>query len=387
MTPPALRTYSERVKGVPSESLFERKRVRWLLGFAAWTAGGFVSASLEYFNGIVVNRPTPYWVTTGWNLVALYLFALTFPIVGTIARRQPVDRNNWRQRTFVYLGWILVLSVIHLVAFCAIYWLLGGPRLSQFAPSERAMAFFRLLFVSNLRTNLIIYGLLFVGVLALNYYRNYLAEERRAAQLREQLAHAQLQALKMQLHPHFLFNTLNAISELITKEPETAERMVIQLSEMLRLSLDSIGLEQVPLKQELEFVERYLAIEQTRFRDRLAVRMDIEADALDVPVPSMLLQPLVENAIRHGIAPLARGGSISISAKRAESRLHLQVRDDGRGLPDPPANGSDRKRLGLANTRARLEQLYGAGGFSFEMRSAPHRGAEVSLSVPVAARA
>ena len=374
------------MKSAPAESLFRRKGMRWLLGFAAWTAGGFVSASLEYFTGIAVNRPTPYWVTTGWNLVALYLFALTFPLVAAIARRQPVDRQNWARRLPVYLAWILMLSVIHLIAFCSIYWVVGGPRLAQFAPSERAMAFFNLLFVSNMRTNLIIYGLLFVGVLAANYYRNYLTEERRAAQLREQLAHAQLQALKMQLHPHFLFNTLNAISELITKEPETAERMVIQLSDMLRLSLDAIGVEQFPLKQELEFLERYLAIEQTRFRDRLAVRMDIEPEALDAPVPSMLLQPLVENAIRHGIAPLARGGAISISARREESRLHLQVRDDGRGVVDAGANGSDRKRVGLANTRARLEQLYGSGAFTFEMRSAPDRGAEISLTIPLSAR-
>ena len=360
--------------------------MRWLLGFLAWTAAGFVSASLEYFTGIAVNRPTPYWVTAGWNLVALYLFALTFPVVAAIAHRRPVDRQNWRRRVPAYLAWISVLSVVHLAAFCAIYWLVGGPRLPQLAPREQALALFHLLFVSNLRTNLIIYGLLFIGVLAVNYYRNYLAEEQRAAELREQLAHAQLQALKMQLHPHFLFNTLNAISELIVKEPETAERMVIQLSDMLRLSLDTIGVEEVPLKQELDFVQRYLAIEQTRFRDRLAVRMEIAPETLDAPVPSMLLQPLVENAIRHGIAPLARGGSIAIAAQREGTSLHLQVSDDGRGISENGANGGDRKRLGLANTRARLERLYGSDAFSFEMRSAPGGGAVVSLKIPLSRR-
>ena len=205
-------------------------------------------------------------------------------------------------------------------------------------------AYFHLLFVGNLRTNLIIYALLLFGVMAANYYRRYLAGEQRAAQLQAQLAQAQLQALKMQLHPHFLFNTLNAISELVHKEPETAERMVIQLSDMLRVSLDSIGVQEIPLEQELEFLRRYLDIEETRFRDRLRIRMDVDPETLGAYVPNMILQPLVENAIRHGISPLSRGGSIDIRARRNGETLNLQICDDGRGLPTNGEHGIARQR-------------------------------------------
>ena len=363
-----------------------RTHVRWLLIFAAWTIAGLISASLEYFTAIAVNRPYPYAVAVWWNLAALYLYAVSFPAVTYLARRLPFDRQRLIHRGLAYVGWIFVLSVLHLLAFVLIYWFVGGPRLPRNAPAADAFAYFQLLFVANLRTNLIIYALLLFGVMAANYYRRYLAGEQRAAQLQAQLAQAQLQALKMQLHPHFLFNTLNAISELVHKEPETAERMVIQLSDMLRVSLDSIGVQEIPLQQELDFLRRYLDIEETRFRDRLTIRMDIDPETLGAYVPNMLLQPLVENAIRHGISPLSRGGSIDIVARRNGNSLDLRICDDGRGLATPPANGARKNGVGLANTRARLTQLYGAGRFKLDVESAPDAGVAVSVKIPLRER-
>ena len=362
---------------------FRRIYIRWLLIFAAWTVAGLVSASLEYFTAIAVNRPYPYSAAAWWNLAALYLFAVSFPAVTYLARRFPFDRQRWLSRALTYVAWILLLSTLHLLAFLMIYWAIGGPRLPRGAPIADAAAYFKLLFVGNLRTNLLIYALLLFGVMAANYYRRYLAGEQRAAQLQAQLAQAQLQALKMQLHPHFLFNTLNAISELVHKEPETAERMVIQLSDMLRVSLDSIGVQEIPLKQELDFLRRYLDIEETRFRDRLRIRMDVDPETLGAYVPNMILQPLVENAIRHGISPLSRGGSIDIRARRNGETLKLQICDDGRGLPTNGENDSHGNGVGLTNTRARLTQLYGAAGFELEVESVPDAGVAVSVMIPL----
>jgi two-component system, LytTR family, sensor kinase len=363
--------------------LLRRTYIRWLLIFAAWTLAGLLSAGTEYFTGLAVNRPYPYSVAAWWNLAAFYLFAASFPAITFVARRFPFDRQRWVSRALVYVGWIFLLSVLHLAAFLLIYWAIGGPRLARGAPAEQAFNYFKLLFVGNLRTNLIIYALLLFGVMATNYYRRYLAGEQRAAQLQTQLAQAQLQALKMQLHPHFLFNTLNAIAELVHKEPDTAERMVIQLSDMLRVSLDSIGVQEIPLKQELEFLRRYLDIEETRFRDRLKIRMDVDPGTLGAYVPNMILQPLVENAIRHGISPLSRGGSIDIRARRNGETLKLQICDDGQGLPVNGGNGSHGNGVGLTNTRARLTQLYGPGRFELDVESVPDAGVAVSVTIPL----
>ena len=361
----------------------ERNHIRWLLIFVGWTIAGLISASLEYFTAIAVNRPYPFKLAAWWNLAALYLFAASFPAVAYLARRLPFDRQRWFRRSVTYIAWIFVFSVLHLIAFLLIYWAVGGPRLPRSAPVSDALGYFRLLFVGNLRTNLFVYGLLLFAAMAMNYYRRYLAGEQRAAQLQAQLAQAQLQALKMQLHPHFLFNTLNAISELVHKEPDTAERMVIQLSDMLRVSLDSIGVQEIPLKQELEFLGRYLDIEETRFRDRLKIRVDVEPETLGALVPNMLLQPLVENAIRHGISPLSRGGSIDVRARRSDGMLKLQICDDGRGLPREAENGARGTGVGLTNTRARLTQLYGEGGFGFDVESVPDAGVAVSVTIPL----
>ena len=361
----------------------QRSHIRWLLIFAAWTAAGLLSAGTEYFTAIAVNRPYPYATAAWWNLAAFYLFAVSFPAVTYVARRFPFDRQRWLSRATTYGCWIFVLSVLHLIGFLLIYWMIGGPRLPRNAPLADALAYFKLLFLGNLRTNLIIYALLLFGAMAANYYRRYLAGEQRAAQLQAQLAQAQLQALKMQLHPHFLFNTLNAISELVHKEPETAERMVIQLSDMLRVSLDSIGVQEIPLEQELEFLRRYLDIEETRFRDRLRIRMDVDPGTLGAYVPNMILQPLVENAIRHGISPLSRGGSIDIRARRNGETLSLQICDDGRGLPTNGEHASRGNGVGLANTRARLTQLYGVGRFELDVESVPDAGVAVSVTIPL----
>jgi LytS/YehU family sensor histidine kinase len=208
------------------------------------------------------------------------------------------------------------------------------------------------------------------------------AEERalRVAQLDRRLAEAKLEALQRQLHPHFLFNTLNTISGLMHQDVQAADLMIDRLSDLLRTTLDTSGVQEVPLKQELATLQTYLDIEQTRFRDRLSVRLDVDAGVQDALVPNFLLQPLVENAIRHGIGPLARPGRIDIRAYRHGADLQLEVRDTGLGLP-PDRLIALNKGVGLANTRARLEHLYGTA-HQFVFSNIDGGGFSVRVAIP-----
>lgn len=219
-------------------------------------------------------------------------------------------------------------------------------------------------------------------------HRRYRERERVTLQLETKLARAQLEALKIQLQPHFLFNTLNTISALLHRDAEAADRVLSRLGDLLRLSLQHSGKQEVMLRQELEFLERYLEIQQTRFQDRLTVRFDTDPEVLDALVPTLVLQPLVENAVRHAIEPRAARGHLDIRARRRDGRLRLEVADDGPGLgPAGPGdiNGagipSTGSGIGLANTRARLEQLYGKG-HRFTLANAPAGGLVVTLEIP-----
>jgi LytS/YehU family sensor histidine kinase len=230
---------------------------------------------------------------------------------------------------------------------------------------------------TRLHSDFLTYWLLVGLSHALDYYRKYQERELKATQLEARLAQAQLQALKMQLQPHFLFNTLHAISALVHKDVEAADRMITRLSEFLRITLDSVGVQEVALKTELESLDKYLEIEQVRFGSRLTVVRSVSAETLDLLVPNLILQPLVENAVRHSIAPRAAGGRIEILARRENGNLVIDVLDDGMGEREGPF----REGVGLTNTRARLEALYG-GMQSMDLRSEPGAGFRVRLRIP-----
>jgi two-component system LytT family sensor kinase len=223
---------------------------------------------------------------------------------------------------------------------------------------------------------LLVYVALVAVDLAAEFYRRYRDRAVEAAQLEARLMEARLQVLKMQLNPHFLFNTLHSISALMHRDLDAADRMISVLSDLLRLSLETAGKQEIALQQELDFLERYLEIETTRFSDRLVVNMDIEPRALDALVPNLILQPIVENAIRHGIALRAGPGQVEVSARVLGARLQLEVRDNGPGLKTSPREG-----IGLSNTRARLAQLYGKD-HELEVRNAPLGGLVVRMNLP-----
>ncbi|MGH7595279.1 MAG: sensor histidine kinase [bacterium] len=342
---------------------------RWSLIFACWTFLGIFSASQIYIR-YTYNFKTPSTWRQAFSVAMpdWYAWGILSPFFIWFARRFPLE-PKWRGRRLLvhFLAGVFFTFVKMLIEYKVMWPMIGLPT------RELALVGFQ----QNLLTYAAIIGVLY----AFDYYRKYREHEVKASQLQAQLAQAQLQALKMQLHPHFLFNTLHAISTLVHKDPEAADRMIARLSDLLRLSLENLGVQEVPLKNELEFLERYLEIEQIRFGDRLTVQMNIEPEALDGMVPNFILQPIVENAIRHGIAPRAVPGRIEIHAKRENGRLLLEVRDDGPGLPDGKQEAL-KKGVGLANTQARLQQLYGAA-HRFELANAEAGGLIVRLSIPV----
>ena len=217
----------------------------------------------------------------------------------------------------------------------------------------------------------------FIGSLGYHFYRSYKDREQTASRLQAQLAQAELQVLKMQLQPHFLFNTLHAISSLMQKDLEAADEMMARLGDLLRYTLESLGAQEVELRQELEMLDHYIEIEKIRLADRLTVRVDIPAELLSAMVPNLILQPIVENAIRYGIAPHPTGGCVDITAQRVNTGIRITISDDGPGLPERAKEG-----VGFTNTRARLEQLYGTH-HHFSCTNRAEGGACVTLEFPL----
>jgi len=321
------------------------------------------------------GSPFDWWRVFRAELVYSYLWvALTLAII-RIDQRFPLDVKSWRRNGLVHLGASVLLSMLHPMAMVCLIRLLGWSRAPQ--PFWEVS---RMSVVAYFHVNVTFYwGIMGVRYILSNYHK-YRERELRASNLETRLAQSQLQVLKMQLHPHFLFNTLNTISVLMAEDTKAANRTLVRLSDLLRMTLDSDGAQEVPLKQELDFLQGYLDIERTRFHDRLTIRVDVDPSVLDAQVPNLLLQPLVENAIRHGISPHARDGVVEISARREGGTLCVEVRDNGGGLveggPEPSTRG-----VGISTTRARLEQLYGSG-HQFEIRNGPEGGAWVKVVLP-----
>jgi sensor histidine kinase YesM len=222
------------------------------------------------------------------------------------------------------------------------------------------------------------------AVLAFGYsleiYRRYKNEELKAAQLEARLIETELKALREQLRPHFLFNTLNTVAVLVRESKnDEAVNLIARLSSLLRMALDNRGVQEVTVRQEMDFLGHYLDIQRVRFSDRLRVDIEIEPAAWEARIPNLLLQPLVENAILHGIAPKSGPGCVEVRGHVAKGQLHLEVRDDGPGLGD----GSKRAKegVGLSNTRERLAKIYGVHG-QLSLRSEPGRGVAVQIILP-----
>lgn len=357
--------------------LLERRSIRVAFILGIWTLFGIFLTSQT---GLAFTRRETsfawYKVLTA-EMSFAYLWAALTPLTLWLARRFPIERGKLRSSI-----------AVHVIASVVIGFLTRAFRDLMFLwfvfSAERPIPFGKLFFNLYLFFDYgsMIYWLIFLVSFAFNYYRRYREGEIRASRLEAQLAQAELQALKMQLHPHFLFNTLHSISALIRKDPDGADKMIARLGDFLRLTLDSAGAQEVSLEQELGFLKCYLDIERLRFKDRLTVDLKIDQQALHARLPNLILQPIVENAIRHGIAPRTEPGHIEIEARRFNGILHVQVTDNGPGLPSNGNTGRILKEgIGLSNTQARLQQLYGSDQ-RLDLANTVKGGLTVILEIP-----
>jgi two-component system, LytTR family, sensor kinase len=335
-----------------------------LLALLAWTLIALYYATQAYFNPAYEQRPR--WSdAVAVNLTYYWLWGLTSPLVALLARRFPPRSVR---NVGVHVLASLLLTTFQLLAAETILWTFVGSVYRREKPFVESLS---MAFGVNFHSSLPTYWVILAAYLAWTYARN-------TSRLETQLAHAQLDALKMQLNPHFLFNTLNSVSSLMYVDVDAADAMLTRLSDFLRTTLERPIAPEIPLSEELQFVQRYLEIERVRFEERLRVTVDVDDRAEDVLVPALILQPLVENAIHHGIARSAAGGSIAIRATRDDGMLRLLVSDDVVCADDV------RERIGLANTRARLQALYGAR-HQFRYGPTPS-GFAVEIAIPCSER-
>lgn len=360
------------------EGLLERRWFQWVAYFLIWTAVGlFFASESSLWGRYIFKTPVPWDLALKTNLSFYYIWACIAPLVLWLGKRFRFERGSRIFFVLVHLPTSVVLATTQLMVAEIVVQSFSPQPLQLYEAFKAIERTFVVYFHINLLTYWAILG---IGY-GREYYRKFRERELRAAQLRTQLTQAQLQSLKMQLHPHFLFNTFNTISSLMHRNVDDADRVLALLGDLLRYSLHNVGVQEVTLREEIDFLQRYLEIEQTRFEDRLRVKISIDPEVLDYKVPNLVLQPLVENAIRYAVAPRATGGCIEISAREVIGSLRIAVADDGPGMPvgyDPPAH----EGVGLRNTRERLEQLYGEN-HRFTLTNKSPKGLMAVIVIPI----
>lgn len=356
---------------------------RYAVYFLVWTVIGLFSFTQSLMQKYFSGDPNPAWYYLVSWITGVYIWALLTPAILWSGRRFPIERRNRFRRTALHFLFSLGFTIIQLALESAIL-----PRFGVF-PSVMMgyLSTFVFLTVLGFHSGIFIYFIMLGIQSGFRYYRQYLERQREAlrlelhaTELQSQLMRAQLSVLKMQLQPHFLFNTLNAIMTLVRQQKmEQAEEMLARLSDLLRCVLEDVEAQEVPLRRELEYLRLYLYIEQARFQDRLRVEISADPAILDAALPQMGLQPIVENAIRHGIGRSSAAGLIRIGASRVDDRLELWVQDDGPGFQ--LVNSFTDSGIGLANTKERLRQLYGADA-NLRIENGRQGGAVVTMTLP-----
>ncbi len=356
------------------------------VAMAAWLLLGLADVFWNVLTAVYKEslKPRPISELLLINLPIWVAAGLLTPAVVWLSRRVPFRRGDLRRAIWVHLGGLVAFVLLHATMV----------RSFSLAHVGKPITFESL--VWNVRDYLawgldreVLLFVVIVGLVqAVDYYGRYRERERVAAaleveraRLQTSLSDARLETLRMQLQPHFLFNTLNAISTLILRgDGAAAQEMLQQLSRFLRMTLDESNTQEVSLQTELEFLDAYIRIQKVRFGERLRVELEVAADARAAIVPCLILQPLVENSIRHGLGADPRDALIQIRASCADHRLHLTVEDNGRGLP---ATAAQVEGTGLRNIRERLTQLY-PGGYRFELGPRPAGGTIARIEIPFA---
>ena len=337
--------------------------------FAAYTLYLLLKILQLYFLSMHSGHPIAWGEGIGLFALWGYLWAAITPLIIRLTKRFSLSGNFFLRNAFVQLLFGIIFGSLHRAA-TVIFVLVFAPASIKVPADVVARTFYFLHFISDGLTD---YFLILVIVQAIIYFRDTQEREFRLQQ-------AELQTLKTQLHPHFLFNTLNAVSSLVISSPKAAQTTIAQLSDLLRLSLKDNHTQEISLKDELDFTRKYIQIQQTLLQERLAVEWDIQLDALDALVPSLIFQPLVEHSIRHGIAPRETGGCIRINAEQQTGMLALELIDDGMGLSagEKSVNGHG---IGLSNTQIRLQYLYG-DAHEFALSESPMGGTTVKIKIP-----
>lgn len=341
---------------------------RWLAGFLFWTVVGLFFATKSNIQG----EPAGTAAVFERSMMQWYLWGLLAALIVRVDRALPVPREALVRRALWHVPLGLAIAFLQVVATIAASAVLHGRALSLDTLETAVAGAAR----GGLHWQLLVYWLIVGVYYAYDYHARLQERQLRNAELERMLAESRLRNLRSQLHPHFLFNALNAISSHVERDPRTARRMLEQLGELLRLSLDHADDQEISLDDEIAFLERYLGIQEARFEDRLTVALDVEPDARRALVPTFLLQPLVENAVQHGVAQRSAAGSVNVKAWRDNGSLRLRVADDGPGLPPGWTEG-----VGLANTRERLRRLYGEAG-SFAIEGEANGGVQVEVALP-----
>jgi two-component system, LytTR family, sensor kinase len=333
-----------------------RYGLHWSIVFMAATVLALFSTLLAWQFTVSLGREVRYWRTLIiLNTTYWYLWALFTPAIIWLSQHFRFERKGLWRAVVVHVPSVVLFSLTHILTMSGVQWWFARAQGRPFAWWSEAQKSALLNFDWEMMTYWTIVGLSH----AVLYYRESKDRALRTAQLETRLVEAQLKTLQQQLHPHFLFNTLHAISVLMHRDVEAADRTLMRLSDLLRLTLENIGQQEIPLQAELDFLAKYIQIEQTRFADRLVVRFEVQPETLDTLVPNLILQPLVENAIKHGVAKKTGPGHIDISARREGDKLRMEVRDDGVGLSEDALTALQ-KGIGVSTTRARLQHLFGA---------------------------
>jgi len=351
--------------------LFNNWIGRVLLAAIFWTSIGFLFALPNLhapvgWRTVLLSSLALWW---SWGLLAFFILAVDL--------RLPFSGAQLRQRIASHLLLSLFYTSLLVYVLTAFQALLGLGKWTVLGDVHLLPNALRGMFLWAW----LIYWVIVGAWLAYRYYQRYLASELGRERLERQFSEARLNALRMQLNPHFLFNALNTISAQVERDPRLARRMIEHLADLLRLSLESKDKQEAALAEEMEFLEHYLAIQKIRFGDHLKIELAIAPEVKLASVPSLFLQPLVENAIRHGVSCRASGGTVAIFAGRIDNRLKIRVLDDGVGLP-PKWNLETSAGLGLAVTRQRIAGLYPNGSSQFAVRNRESGGTEVEIDLP-----
>jgi hypothetical protein len=350
-------------------------RMVWIC-LACFTLIGVTFAAQFYFYLHSFGQQITWSHALKWMLGSWYLWGMMCPVIFRGAARFAPTRGRWGPAVAAHVAIGIATAIVHIVLYATWTWFAAPIKFGP--PGWAGSVKYQL--TSGLSFDIFCYAAIVTAYYAFDNARKYREGQVRASQLETQLARAQLEALRMQLHPHFLFNTLNAIAGMIRDDPRGAEGMVTRLSELLRMALDKSDVQLIPLREELDFARKYLDIQSVRFGDRLEVAISAAAETREVPVPTFILQPVIENAVRHGLSSEEKICRVRIDASVADGMLAIVVSDSGPGV-DMQGEGV-REGIGLSNTRARIRQMYGERA-QFELANGKVGGCTASIRIPI----